>query len=109
MTNYLVLGSPRGVDDGRWHHVALMRRGPMVSLVLDGVVVAMRGVMGTFDDPSGSPLYLGVGRCVPGAPGSNGTADNRTWLNGRVDEVAFFSRALTPDELTGMAAGRCDP
>lgn len=106
---YFVLGSPRGLDDGRWHHVALMRREATVSLVLDGVVVGTHGVTGSFDDPSGSPSYIGVGRCTPGAPGSNGKADGRPWLNGSVDEVAFFSRALSPDELAGMAAGRCDP
>ncbi len=106
---YFTLRSPEGLNDGAWHHVALVHRGDALDLVVDGTRRATHAMTGEFFDPSRSPSYLGVGRCTPGAPGSNGTADGRPWFRGALDEVAFYDRALSPDELDAQARGLCAP
>ena len=106
---YFSLHSPPGFNDGAWHHAAMVRRGDVFHLVVDGSTTATHAISGDFVDPSRSPSYLGVGRCTPGAPGSNGTQDGRAWYTGALDEVAFYDRALSPDELVAQARGLCAP
>ena len=108
-SSYFTLRSQAGLNDGRWHFVALLRRGTMAVLDVDGVDVASAAISGSFDDPSNTPLYLGVGRCVPRAPGNNGTTDGRPWFRGQIDEVSFIARALSQAELLAAAQGRCVP
>jgi hypothetical protein len=106
---YFTVRSPAGFNDGAWHHVALVRRGDALDLDVDGTRRATHAMSGDFFDPSRSPSYLGVGRCTPGAPGSNGTADGRPWFQGALDEVAYYDRALSTDELVAQAHGLCAP
>ncbi|MFO0608778.1 MAG: LamG domain-containing protein [Polyangiales bacterium] len=101
--------SPVSAYDDRWHHAALVRRGATMSFYVDGQSDGPRRFDADFIDPYSTPLYLGVSRCVAGAPGNNGTSDDRQWLHGAVDEVAFYRRALTDAELGDIAAGRCAP
>lgn len=104
---FLAHRSPLGLNDGAWHHVAILREGATLRLRVDGAVVGTGELIGAFRDPTATPVYLGVGRCVPGAPGSNGSQDGSTWLDGRVDEVAVVSRALSETELLAVVQGRC--
>ena len=105
----ITLSSPPGLNDGLWHHAALVRRADLISLDVDGADGASMRIVGSLDDPTRTPTYLGVGRCVAGAPGANATFDSRTWFVGRIDEVAFYPRALSRDELTASARGLCGP
>jgi hypothetical protein len=109
LSNHFELQSERGMNDGEWHHTALVRRADTVELVVGGVMVDSHPIRGDFIDPTSSPTYFGVSRCVVGAPGSNGTADGRLWYVGAFDEVAYYDRALSPDELLAWAQGRCAP
>jgi len=106
---YFSVHSPPGFNDGAWHHAAMVRRGDVFELVVDGSSTATHAISGDFVDPTQSPSYLGVGRCTPGAPGNNGTHDGRTWYTGALDEVAYYNRALSPDELMAQARGLCAP
>jgi sialidase-1 len=108
-SGYFTVRSEEGFNDGAWHHVALVRRGDTLDLVVDGTRRATHAMIGDFFDPSRTPSYLGVGRCTVGAPGSNGTADGRPWYQGALDEVAYYGRALSSDELVSQARGLCDP
>lgn len=99
--------SPPGLNDGGWHHVAIVRVGATLRLLVDGAAVGTGEIIGALRDSTATPVYLGVGRCVPGAPGSNGRQDGSTWLDGRVDEVAVLPRALTEPELLAVVQGRC--
>jgi hypothetical protein len=103
------LASPPGLSDGLWHHAALVRRAGMIFLAVDGAEGASMRIVGSLDDPTQTPTYLGVGRCVAGAPGANANSDSRTCFVGRIDEVAFYWRALSRDELTASARGLCGP
>jgi len=107
LDSFYTFFSQPGLNDGLWHFVALHRHEGLLTLDLDGAEAETMPVVGTFDDPSRTPTYLGVGRCVLGAPGGNGTFDTRTWFSGRIDEVAFYPRALTRAELAASARGSC--
>lgn len=76
-----VTSSP-GLDDGRWHHVVLIRSSQTLRLFVDGAQAAEAfgpGVSGT------TATTVTLGR------GLSGLA-----LNGDLDEVAVYSTALTP-------------
>ena len=108
-SGYFVVRSSAGFNDGAWHHLALVRRGDVLDFVVDGTTRATHAMLGDFYDPSRSPSYLGVSRCTPSAPGSNGTADGRLWFQGALDEVAYYDRALSAEELAAQAMGLCAP
>jgi len=101
------LSSQTVLNDRRWHHLAIVRGGLQVRLVVDGVVASTSAFHGSMNDRYHTPTYLGVGRCAVRAPGSSGGWDDTHWFDGLLDELAFFPRALTEGELTATAQGRC--
>ncbi len=103
------LASEPGLNDGRWHHLAIVRAGTTARLFVDAVPVATTPLPGSVGDTTETPTYLGVGRCVQNAPGSNGTHDDTHWFTGRIDEVGFFARALSEPELAALTRGDCVP
>jgi len=106
--NHYVLGSDAGLErnDSGWHHLAIVRQGSQVRLVVDGVVEGTSAIAGSMSDPYHTPTYLGVGSCVANAPRPTG-GDGTHWFDGLLDEVAFFRRALTAAEITATVEGRC--
>ncbi len=107
---YYAVGTPSGyraLNDGAWHHVAVVRQGGTVGLYIDGALASTSAIAGAISDPSNTPVYFGVGRCVYGAPGWNGNADGTPWFNGRLDQLGFYHRALSTSELAATAAGTC--
>ena len=89
-------GEPRGggnVNDGRWHHVvAITEDGVASSLYIDGALADSRASDGIVSTETGRLL-------IGGNPGSG---DSRSW-NGAIDEVAMWSRVLTPYEIVSLA------
>ena len=86
---------PLNLRPGTWMQVAGIWDGKLMRLVIDGkeVAVSSEPVSGPLD-ASGAPL--GVGSCR-----------GRYRLDGALDEVLVWDRALTVQELAGMyAAGR---
>ncbi len=82
------------VNDGQFHHVAVTYDGASQVVYLDGVSVSTK----SFSQTSYSTEYhyqLGTG--YNGAWSGGGTA----WFNldGAIDEVAIYNRALTADEV----------
>lgn len=71
-----------------WHHVALVRDGARIRVHLDGrVQPEIDGELEPTTPPGTADLFVG------------GRSDNLFGLEGRVDEVAVFDRALTPLEI----------
>jgi hypothetical protein len=69
-----------------WHHLAVVRDGRAVNLYLDGKPeIATTGKF----DPIVGPGFLSIG----GAPGDVAS------FEGKIDEVAFYQRALPLDEI----------
>ena len=88
---------------GQWHHVAVTNVGSLVTLYLDGVPVNSASL--PIDvPPEGTQFFIGK---VGGEYG-----DIRR-LQGQVDEVSLYTRALTPEEISAIyqagALGKCAP
>lgn len=90
------------LNDNRWHHVAVtVIRESLTGLKLyvDGVPTTFDSTLGDYNLDTGGDFSIGqlsssVGR-----------------FNGRIDEVQFFKRALTPAEVIGIyyaqSEGKC--
>jgi hypothetical protein len=88
------------LSPGVWHHIAVTNTGNFSVLYVNGVAVDSGNL--TIDTPPGSSFYMGR---IPG-----GLGDNRR-LNGQVDEVSVYSRALRASEIQSIflagSAGKC--
>lgn len=78
---------------GIWYHVAVTNVGNNVTLYLNGSPVSS-GTL-SMNTPGNSPLYMGR---IPGSIG-----DVRK-LNGLIDEVIIYNRALSPSEILARAS-----
>ena len=89
------------LQTGRWYHVAVTNVGNFVTLYLDGTVVNT-GTL-SINTPAGTQFYIGR---IPGPLG-----DLRR-LQGMVDEVEIFNRALSASEIATIfnagSAGKCN-
>src|SRR3989338_6758175 len=97
------LFSPSPLTMGQWHHVAVTNAGNLVTLYLDGAPVNS-GSLPIDTPPANSQFFIGK---VGGEYG-----DIRR-LQGQVDEVTLYSRALTAEEIAAIyqagEAGKCAP
>jgi hypothetical protein len=86
----VAIGSKSLVTDDRWHHVALTYDGKVLRLYIDGILEKI--------EPSASPLAVNEHPLWIGArPG--GIA-----ATGIIDEVRFYSRALSGQDVTALAS-----
>src|SRR5262249_15257386 len=84
-------------DTSAFHHVALTYDGSSVKFFLDGVLQSSAPLTGTVLDTS-NPVFIGR----RSGPGVDGQGDG---LNGLVDEVGIFNRALSAAEVQAIAKG----
>ena len=93
------LQSTTNVYNGNWHHVVLTCTGDTSSngqkVYVDGSLNAQMTPNFNVANPSGSNYYLGSGR-------SDSNVYNYT---GYLDDLAFFSRVLTPTEVNNLYTG----
>lgn len=96
------------LNDAVWHHLAFVRSGATGTLFIDGVAVETRAV------PT-EPLNVGPGGLMLGQEQDclGGCFDPAQALNGKVDELSIYDRALSPDEIVAIfdaaEAGKCKP
>jgi hypothetical protein len=99
---------PIFLNDGAWHHLAYTRSGSIGILYADGVVIDVRSV------PT-EPLEIGPGGLMLGQEQDciGGCLDPEQGLDGRVDELAIYDRALSEGEIIEIfdarEAGKCKP
>lgn len=86
------------ITDGNWHHLGLTKTGNTFTLFIDGVVVPRDSYAdsGTPDNFSSFGVPLAIG-----ARNNNGTIDN--FYNGQIDEIQFYSSALTRAQIVENA------
>jgi hypothetical protein len=82
------------VNDGAWHHVALVRHGRTASLYIDGVLEATATAPRPVDLWNDMPLRAGASIC----DGIDGTRSFR----GELDEMMIFGRALTKIQIQAL-------
>ena len=79
------------VNDGRWHHIAQVVDGASIAIYVDGKLDAKRKLLGKRAATS-SPVCIG----------SRSPDETQYRFRGTLDEVCFFSRALSPQELASI-------
>ncbi|HXU82381.1 MAG TPA: sigma-70 family RNA polymerase sigma factor [Polyangia bacterium] len=89
------LSAPLPAHD-RWLHVAFTRSGPVSRLYLDGVEVASRSDGLATPGPAEGELTVGAARFATGPL-------VRQRLDGAIDELFAFGRALGPGEIAALA------
>ena len=74
-----------------WHHVAAVRSGEVINVLLDGEVIGSQSGadIAEYDLSNGLPLQIGRGP--------------NDFFNGRMADVRLFNRALTADELKRLS------
>ena len=93
------IGVPWSPTTGQWYHVAVTRSGgDTYKFYVDGTQVGGDQTDSTVIPDANAPLTLGHAEALPS-------------LNGFLDEVEIFNRALTLDEITAIyiagSAGKC--
>jgi hypothetical protein len=78
---------------GEWRHAALTYDGTFVRLYLDGGEVNRSPLTGPVDQAPTVPVWVG-GQPAPGS----------SFFDGLLDDVRILQRALSPEEIAGLAA-----
>jgi hypothetical protein len=84
------LASKTVVEAGRWYHVCVTRSEVEVSLYVDGVLEDNRPLDPTRTADAvqeDAPIYVGA------------TGDHQAFLDGKLDELLFYGRALSPGDV----------
>ena len=85
--------APQPVAPRRWTHLAGTYDGSLAILYVDGVAVNSRSISGVFPRDT-TPVILN---------GNGNAAVVSEFFPGRLDEIALYNRALTPDEIKLLA------
>ncbi|MET9615373.1 LamG-like jellyroll fold domain-containing protein [Kitasatospora indigofera] len=88
------------VTDGSWHQAVLSAGEGTQSLYLDGTLVGTAA--GTVSHLNMNRTYVGGGY-VGSMPGGNG---GWSWLNGQLDEVAFYQHPLSAERVSAHYQAR---
>jgi alpha-L-rhamnosidase len=81
------------VKDGKWHLVAAIYDGSAKRFYFDGREIARESVSGSIDTKGSSPAYIGS------------SGGNYEFFSGGIDDIRIYSRALSADEIKGLADG----
>src|SRR4029079_7638562 len=82
---------------GAWHHIAVVMTGAGGTLYLDGQMVTTNAAMTLVPAMLGSTANNFIGK-------SQYTAD--PYLNGQIDDLVIYSRALSAQEIAAVYAQR---
>jgi hypothetical protein len=82
------------VNDGAWHHVALVRHGPTASLYIDGVLDASLTIGGVTHLWNHTPMRAGMSVCT--------YIDGTQPFTGLLDEQMIFGTALTREQIQAV-------
>lgn len=83
------------VVDGEWHHIAVVRQGQAIRHYVDGIF------QGGGNTQKGEGDY--TDRLLIGALGLQANPSNR--FQGQMDDLSIWEMALTPQQITALAAG----
>jgi hypothetical protein len=102
-TNFNAIRTKARVNDGKFHHAAIVRSGATVWVYVDGQLDTSRTTPGVTDLTNEAVLAAGVSTCT----GVDGTQ----FFDGQLDEIEIFDRALTSSEIASIfnagSAGKC--
>lgn len=93
--NRLVIGATEMLDD-KWHHIVFRRQGTTAVAARDGIVIASTTTTAPTNISNNALLKFAGGPCV-------GTADGTIRFTGLLDDIRFYNRFLTDQELRSFA------
>jgi hypothetical protein len=101
--DFFSLMSTTSINDGNFHHVAIVRAGTSITIYIDGVASGSGTAPSIISVNNNAFLIAGSDVCV----GTDGTQA----FTGKLDELEFFSRALAVAEIQAIVnagiAGKC--
>jgi hypothetical protein len=95
--NYLARNGTKPVNDGRWHHVAVVRQGVNFKTYIDGVVDINANTSGITNIGNGNSIDIGTRYC------------HNLWYEGSLDEIRIWNTARTNEQLVGGMKNSIDP
>jgi YD repeat-containing protein len=93
-----VQSPPNLLQTGEWYHLAVTREGATARLYINGAEVAQAAVGGLTVPPVSDPLRIGERAGAQSFP-----------MNGVIDEIGIWARALTVTEIGALVAGGPPP
>ncbi|RIK76763.1 hypothetical protein DCC62_10975 [candidate division KSB1 bacterium] len=98
--NRITTGTIGTFTNGQWHHIALTRSGPNMTLYVNGASVGSTVYAPAIDLSNFDVTYIGASAPNPG-----------NFWDGSVDEVSIYSRALSVSEIQSIynagGVGKC--
>jgi len=95
--------SNQSINDGVFHHIALVRQTTSIKMYIDGVADFTNSTAGITGLNNTAELLAGSGPCI----GVDGTAN----FTGQLDDISIYNRALNLSEIlsiyTAGSAGKC--
>jgi len=79
------------VNDGEWHHIVGLKDGDQVRIYIDGKEDASAPAVDATYGENDQPLVFMV--------------HHHRWIQGLIDEVAMFNKALSEDEISSVMGG----
>lgn len=98
-SNYSSAASGSSPPTGSWHHLASVADGSNVTLYVDGVSQGATAYSGSINSSPTNAFEIGRYH------GSSAASD-RHCLDGRMDDIRAYDRALTQSEITHLASAR---
>lgn len=93
--NRLIVSATEMLDD-KWHHIVFRRKGTSAVAARDGIVIAGTTTSATTNISNNALLKFAGGPCV-------GTADGTIRFTGLLDDIRFYNRFLSDQELRSFA------
>jgi hypothetical protein len=99
--NFIFASTTNNVLDNHWHHLAGVWTGTQLQMYMDGV---MQGATSSSALPVNNQRDMEIGS-------SWGGGSRTRYFSGLIDEVSYYTRALTPSEVaaiySGGTSGKC--
>ncbi len=98
--NVVAINTTTSYNDGNWHFVtAIVTASNNILLYVDGALSAQTAFTGTIETYTGGNAYFRIGsHTMSGWP----SAPTSTFFNGAIDDVAYYNRVLSQQEITTL-------
>ncbi len=97
---HAITSSTINLLDSNWHMVTGIRQGTTARLYIDGAIEATNAIP-LIDVGGSNPVYLGRRYLSPENPDP--------WLQGNLDELVIYNRALSPTEVSTLYSAVPEP
>ncbi|MFY8108175.1 MAG: LamG-like jellyroll fold domain-containing protein [Bacteroidia bacterium] len=105
-TNYLAMSSTNNkpVNDGKWHHIAVVREGVNIKIYIDGVVEGNKNTNGVTWISNGNSIDIGTRYCH-NLPYDGSLDELRIWYTARSqDSIVSNMRKIVSPNSPGLTA-----